>query len=81
MISILQTWKMWLTNVKQTAKGHKASEGRAAIKTKMFKCELQTVIASTDIEKKKGNQGNSVFPRTQDLSFTYVKPSNPSNNL
>lgn len=42
----------------------KLVEGRAAIKTKMFKCELQTVIASIDIEKKKANQGNSVFPRT-----------------
>lgn len=42
----------------------KLVEGRAAIKTKMFKYELQTVIASIDIEKKKANQGNSVFPRT-----------------
>lgn len=49
----------------------KLVEGRAAIKTKMFKCEPQTVIASIDIEKKKGNRRNSVFSRTQDLSFTY----------
>lgn len=37
----------------------------------MFKREPQTVIASTDIENKKENQWNSLFPGTPDLSLTY----------
>lgn len=42
-------------------------EGRTGIRTEMF--EAQTVTASIDIENKKGNQGNSVFLRTEDRVF------------
>lgn len=49
----------------------KLEEGKAAIQNEMFECEPQPVLVSTDIENKKENQRNSVFPGTPDLSLTY----------
>lgn len=57
---------MWFTDIKQTAKGHETSGRQDWDSIWNVWCEAQTVIASTDIENKKGNQGNSVFLRTED---------------
>jgi len=58
-------------------------ESRAENQTEMFECEAQTVIASTDTEKKKKNQGSGVFSQGQMIRVLpkNIKPNNPSNNL
>lgn len=49
----------------------------------MFECEAQTVIASTDLENNKKNEGNRLFSQGQMIRVLpkNIKPNNPSNNL